>query len=272
MSNTTEIPNLAFKSAASTATIRFGSATANGRLISAHTEDQMPKVESRSPDGGTVRQVYMDEDGKVVERSDLTKVVKVSKDTFLDVDPEVIKEAKASDLPPNVLELTAYSPKETKGQFVSSGKVYVFDTQLAKKNGTPVPLDPANEQWADFIYTVVEKGDVELIGVGKVGRNSVAPYRLIAHQGNLALEKLAFPVELRDFQKRNVEMSRDLKKKATMVAKDAVKAFDPSLFPHTELENMVAVRDGQFKASVKDEAPKQARAADLASALDGFEA
>ena len=273
MSNTTEIPNLAFKSAASTATIRFGSATASGRLISAHTESQMPKVESRGPDGEPVRQVYVNDSGDTIERGDLTKVIKVSKDTFVDVDAEAIKQAKATDLVPNVLELTAYNPKETVGKFVSDGKLYVFDTQTAKKNGQPNPLDPVNEQWTDFIYTVVEKGDVDLIGVGLMGRNSVAPYRLVIHQGCLALEKLSFPVELREFQKRTTDIPAALKKKAVQVAKDAIKPLEPSTFRYTELENMCALRDGEFDAEpVKDEKPKQAAAADLAAALEGFEA
>lgn len=268
---TTEIPNLAFKSAAAAATIRFGSATVNGRLISAHAEDPMPKTESRSPDGGIVKQCYVDDDGNLHGRNDLKKVVKISKDKFRDVDPEDLKEAKASELVPNAINLTAYNPKDVEGKFISDGKLYVFDTQLAKKGGTPIPLEPMNEQWCDFIYAIVEKGDVVLMGMGLVGRNSEAPFRLVIHQGNLALEKLAFPVELREFQPRSVELSRDDKRKAIQTAKSVVKDFDPDTFRYTELDNMIKIRDGKFKSNRKKAAP-QATKQDLSAALEGFEA
>ena len=269
---TTATPNIAYRAAASSMTIRFGSATVNGRLIPTRTEDRTPKVSYRTPDGKNVHQVYQDEDGKVWDRDDLGRVIQESKGVYRSVEAEVLQAAKVSSLPQNAVSFSAYSPKEVAGHSVSDGRVYVFDTQLKDSKGKPTKLDGVNEQWCDFLYSIVDKGDVELVEMANISRNSEAPYRLVIHQGNLALEKLAFPSDLREFQPRKVEISAADKKKSYVAAKSVVKNFDPEALPNTELINLLALKDGTFKAPKSEEAPAEASKMDLAAALDGFEA
>lgn len=261
-------PTISYPAAASDVTLRFGSAVVMGRTVSAQISDPKPNVSSVGPDGEPVKQVYVDSKGKVVDRSDLGKRMKVAKDEYIDVTPSILAEAKESDLPKNMVTLTAYKPSDIDSQFVSEGKLYLFDTAKKDSKGNPVKPDPANEQWCDFLYAIVEKGDVVLLGTALMSRNDEAPYRLVIHRGNLALEKLSFPTMLREFESRPVKLTADVKKKAYAAAKSAIKEFNPLDFPDNHLHNLLQIRDGKFQSSAKTEAT--ASGIDLAQALDDF--
>lgn len=263
-------PTISYSAAASEVTLRFGSAVVMGRTVSAQISDPKPKVSSVGPDGEPVSQVYVDGDGNLVDKATLGKRMKVAKDEYIDVSPAVLKEAKESDLPKNLVTLTAYDPSEVEGKFVSDGKLYIFDTAKKDSKGNPVKPDGANEQWCDFLYSIVEQGDVALIGTALMSRNSEAPYRLVIHQGNLALEKLSFPTMLREFEPRSVNLDDEVKEKAFLAAKNAVKEFNPQDFPDNELHNLLQIRDGNFQSTAEEETDA-ASSLDLAQALDDFQ-
>ena len=93
-------------------TIHFGPATTTGRLLPIRMPDKSPKLHYCTQEGEPVKQCYIDENGKTYFIDELGRATMDDDGNLVQVNSDAIQDAKTSDLPLNVINLTAHSSEE----------------------------------------------------------------------------------------------------------------------------------------------------------------
>lgn len=261
---------LTVRSYRSNFTIRCGPATTVGRLIPIrHPKPAEPNI--CSPDYTAVEQFYRDGDGNLWKPDQLPRGIKQKDGTFIPVDKDAIKEAKKSELPKNVLDLSVYPVKDVVDKiFPSDNNCYVFDTLQKDKKGVPIKDDPVNVEWHDFIYHILDKGNVALLGRANFS-DVEGLYQLFIYQGNLAIQKMLYPEDLNQYEPRKISLSPAVKKKALAVAKSLTREFDADNYRNHIAERVAIAESGQFDPTIKVIAQSEEPAFDIMAALEAFE-
>lgn len=247
--------------------IRLGTAQTYGRLVAVKKPSNKPDYKLCTPDGKPVKQVYRDTDNNVWEKEDLGRALEV--DGGLEqVDVAAIDEAKTSDLPVNIMELSIHPTEEVdKYLFPSEHNCYVFEP-IVKKRKVVLPEDPKNIQWFNFIYTILEEGSYSLVGKCNL-KNSEALFRVQLYQGNILIVRQNYPDGVNEFEPRAVEVNDAFKTKALAVASNNVKPFNPAEYTDDITAKLSAIEPGVEAQPVAK--TEETGDFDIMSALDDFE-
>ena len=244
-------------------TLHFGSSTTVGSIYPIRKTSEKPKFKYCTPDGKPVSQVYVDEDGKLWEtdqlnRSDGENVVSTS----------AVDEAKESDLPLNILNLTAHARSDIEQYiFPSQNQAYIFKPVVKNTKGKEVK-DPINLQWHDFINTILAETDVALIGKCNL-RNHEGLFRLGLYQGHITVQKQLFPEELNQYDPVDSRLELPLRQKALEIARKAAKDFEPAEYVDVIAKRLANVQDGTGVQDARALEFKNTEL-DMAAALDSF--
>lgn len=238
-------------------TIHFNQATIKGALYPVRQPEEN-KFSYCTPDGGMVTQTYQDESGKLWEKSDLKKFDRKKADeegTLEILDPKDIYAARSSDLPPNILNVTAH-PRSDVDQFVFPGKTQAYILKPIIKKGKKEIIDPVNSQWYDFLNVVVRDSDAALIGVCNL-RGHEGLFRLGIYQGYLTIQKQQYPAELYQYDRYYPTLEGAVHDKAVEVSRKVTEGFDAAEYVNKVAERLAQVTAGQAEEAVSPSEPRK---------------
>jgi non-homologous end joining protein Ku len=253
----------------STFTIHFGPATATGRLLPVRASDKTPKIHYCNPDGEPVKQCYIDAAGKTYFHDELGRATMDDDGNLTPIDKDAVDQAKTSELPLNVLNITAHNSEDVeKFLFPSNNNAYIFDPVI--KNGKNVIDDPVNQQWHDFLNVIVRDSGAVFVGRCNL-RNHEGLFKLSHYQGYLTIQKMLYPEDLNQYEPMHPELDAVVRDKALAVVRNLVQPFDPSDYSNVIAERLIQVADQEFDISQLDTPVKREPATiDLSNALDSF--
>lgn len=251
-------------------TIHFGPATTSGRLLPVRSPEKAPKLHYCTPTGEPVKQCYIDNDGKTYFHDELGRATMDDDGNLIPVDKDAVDQAKTSDLPLNVLNLTAHNLDEVqKYLFPSNNNAYIFEPVI--KNGKNIIDDPVNVQWHDFLNVIVRDSDAVFIGKCNL-RNHEGLFKLSHYQGYLTVQKMLYPEDLNQYEPMHPELDAVVRDKALSVVRNLVQPFDPDTYTNIIAERLTQVTDQDFDLSNMDLPTREQSPAtiDLSDALDSF--
>lgn len=255
--------------------VHLGPITMNGRLLGVKKpgakSKQSPFVMA-TPAGEPVVQRYI-VDGKpdtLYEPSDLTRAVKKDDGTLAVVEHSgVVADAKKSDLPKDVLNITVHPADSVDGAIYTDANSYVFE---------PDASDPVNLQWHALMLRLLDSDNYAFLGVCNL-RNNEGLFKLTLWRNRIVVQQMVFPENVNDHGALESDLTPDvskdaLKKATSMVTKLAV-PFDAGSYVDATREKLHMLADvvtattGPKKTAKKKTAPK-GDDFDLAAALDAF--
>ena len=231
------------KAYASQVTIHFGNCTTTGALYPVRTTSTTPKFKLATPDAKPVEQVYRDEDGKVWEKDVLKRGLFNAEEQFELVSDNVVEEAKESQLPLNIFNLTAH-PKEDVDRFVfpSTNQAYILRPMVKNSKNKEVK-DPVNIQWYDFVNVLLRDSDVALLGICNL-QNHEGLFRLGLYQGWITVQKQLYPEELNQYGDYTPTLDYAVREKAVEVSRRAAQKFDAAEYVDHIAERLAAIKPG----------------------------
>lgn len=180
---------------------------------------------------------------------------KVNEDKTLTlVSEDAVKQAKASDLPPNYLELTVHPAQAVVRQTFPSEFSYVF----YPKQVTP--------QFGVLLDLVAEP-DLAFIGYCNL-RNSEKLVRLTRWGDNLLTQCLLYPEDLYDREIVDIEYPAKLLETMVSIVEGSVAEFDPAVYTNNVKARMAEIVGGSVSAGVAAKAPKVNDADALLAAME----
>lgn len=252
-----------------TFTMHFGPATTTGRLLPVRTPDKAPKLHYCTPDGQAVKQCYIDSDGNTYFHDELGRATMDDDGNLIPVDKDAVDQAKESDLPLNILNLTAHNKEDVdKFLFPSNNNAYIFEPVI--KNGKNIVDDPVNMQWHDFLNVIVR--DSEAVFIGRCNlRNHEGLFKLSHYQGYLTVQKMLYPEDLNQYEPLHPELDPLVRDKALSVVRNLIQPFDANEYSNVIAERLIQVTDQEFDISTMD-TPTKSRPAEISisDALDSF--
>lgn len=265
---------LTVRSQAGDFTLHLGNFSTRGRLIPIRkSEEQLygKKPKMCTPALEAVDQVYRGPDGTIYEKEALSRGYQQKDKSFRPVRVGDLVEAKKSVLPYNELELTAHPIEDIERfTFPSDSNAYVFDTLRKTDKGKWIPETQRNLKMHDFIYSVLETGEIGLIGEGNF-QNHQGLFRVFIYQGNLAMQRILVPDELNQYEEREINLTETELAKVKAMVSNIVTPFNP-----TDYKNTIALRVAAIESKSEDdesevEVVEEVEEFDLLEALDGFE-
>lgn len=249
------------KSYVSDFVIRFGPATTHGRLAPVKLPSKEPKFKYCTPEGKAVKQVYTDDDSNIWTIPELQRAIETEDGELKLVDKSAVEAAKTSDLPLNVINLTAHSASDVERHlFPSNNNAYIFE---------PSSKDPANVQWHDFLNVLVRDSGMAFVGMCNL-RNYEGLFRVNLYQGYLTIQKQMYPEELNQFEQIHPEVDAAVREKAFAITRKLSEDFDPSNYRNRVAERLTQVADEEFDI-VEFERAATPSEIDLMSALEAFD-
>lgn len=245
-----------------TFTMRFGPMQVSGSLMPSKAPDDGPKLKVCSPEGNPVRQVYIDDTNDAQYTQGQLHKATVNEDgTLKYLGKENVIEAKKSDLPQNVMNLTAVSTNNLDNHLVSGyTQPYIF---------LPDEHDPANVQWYDLLYTMVKESGSVFVGMCNL-RGVEGFYKVTIIQNHLAVERQLLPDEVNQFHTREPEVTDSVRAKALGIVSKKTEVFDPEKFRSETKSKLAALANEDHEPGEQTEA-KVAGKIDLMEALEGFD-
>jgi non-homologous end joining protein Ku len=251
-------------------TMHFGPATTTGRLMPIRVPDRAPKLHYCTPDAQPVRQCYIDADGKTYFPEELGRATLDDDGNLVPVNTDAIEQAKTSDLPLNILNLTAHAADDLDSYlFPSNNNAYIFEPVI-KNSSNKIIDDPVNTQWHDFINVIVRESEAVFIGRCNL-RNFEGLYKLSHYQGYLVVQKMLYPEDLNQYETIRPELDSVVLDKALSVVQSMVKPFDPDSYGNVISDRLIQATSEDFDpSSLTPAARSEAASIDLANALDSF--
>lgn len=235
------------KTYCSSFTMRLGPATTTG-ILTPIRKSIKPKYKYCTPKVEEVRQVYVGPDGKTLyEKEDLGRA-QWREGKFVPVPLEEIEDAKESQFPLNVVDLTIHPRSEIENYlYPADSNGYIF--QPIKKNSKGKVIDdPVNLQWYDFINVVLrDNDDIALVGQCNL-QNYEGLYRLGFWNGYITMQKQLFPEELHEYQPYQSGMADDVRQTALAVSAKLTTGFDPATYRDFTTERLTALQGGDIGA------------------------
>jgi non-homologous end joining protein Ku len=251
-------------------TMHFGPATTSGRLLAIRTPDKAPKLHYCTPDGQPVRQCYVDDNEKVYFHDELGRAVMDDEGNLVPVNADAVDQAKTSELPLNVLNLTAHNTEDVeKFLFPSNNNAYIFEPVI-KNASNKIIDDPVNTQWHDFLNVLVRDSESTFIGRCNL-RNHEGLFRLSHYQGYIVIQKMLYPEDLNQYEPIRPELDQVVKDKALSVVSAMTQPFDPSTYNNVITERLIQAASEDFDpSSVVTNSRNETSGIDLSDALDSF--
>ena len=249
-------------------TVHFGPATTTGSLLPVQGPDRSPDIKLCTPDGRPVKQVYKDDNGTFYEWDALGRAVVDEDGNYEMIDLDVLKAAKESTLPKNVMSVSAHPTDEVTAHLhPSDHKSYIL-TPVIKGDKNKVKPDPINDKWYDFITTVVRDAEgITFLSLANV-RGHEGLYRFGIYQGHLMLQRMLWPEDLNQFEQIRPELKPTEHEKALRIAAKMVEHFDPASYSDRTPERVkIALASG----AAPEIAEPELDSFDLEAALDAFE-
>jgi len=248
-------------------TMRLGPATTTGRLVSLRaSKPKEAELKYCTPDAKPVRQVYIDENGKIYDREDLGRA-RIVDGELEPVPIEDVVKAKESKLPLNTLNLTVHSVDAISQYiFPSDNNAYVFQPII--KKGKKIIDDPINLKWHDFINAVLQENrDIALIGECNL-QSYEGLFRLSLYQGHIIVQKQLYPENLNQFDFATPGLAPELRETAVKASRKLLESFEPSSYKDVVVERLVSLQGGSV--GLLDAKPEQTDDFDLAKELEAF--
>jgi non-homologous end joining protein Ku len=251
-------------------TIHFGPATTTGRLLPVRTPDKSPKLHYCTPDGEPVKQCYIDSNDKTYFHDELGRATMDEDGNLTQIDKDAINQAKESDLPLNILNVTAHSHDDIeKFLFPSNNNAYIFDPVI--KNGKNIIDDPVNLQWHNFLNVLVR--DSGAVFVGKCNlRNHEGLFQLSHYQGYITIQKMLYPEDLNQYEPMHPELDAVVRDKALAVVRNLIQPFDPAEYNNTIAQKLAEAADQEFDGTSLPTTERKSQPAEinLSDVLDSF--
>lgn len=248
-------------------TIRIGPIQMVGKMFPIRKPKESTGFKLCTPDGRQVQQVYTPTDGsdEVFTYSELERGVLDDDGVMKLVGQENIAEAKTSDLPNNVINVTVHDSTELDGMlWPSDDNAYLFE---------PNSADPTNVQWHEVLLALLNKGNKAYVGMCKF-HNHDGFYRLTVWRDRIVMQKQLFPEALHDHSKypAEVKVQAAITKKAASVMDKITEPFDPSLYADQQTSRVKQLIESAAEGTVQPVAKKKVAASDvdIASILDSF--
>jgi non-homologous end joining protein Ku len=249
--------------------MHFGPATTTGRLLPIRLPDAAPKLHYCTPEGQPVKQCYIDTDSKTYFPDELGRAVMDEDGNLVQVDAEAVTAAKTSDLPLNVINLTAHNADEVERfLFPSNNNAYIFDPVI-KNSSNKIIDDPVNTQWHDFMNVLVRDSEATFVGVCNL-RNHEGLFRLSHYQGYIVIQKMLYPENLNQYEPIRPELDATVRDKALSVVRSMVQPFDPEAYRNSVTERLLEVTSADFDPTTATPRVEASATLDMASALDSF--
>lgn len=259
-------------------TIHMGPVSMVGRLISSKKPGQKSKKDPTqfvmvTPDNEPVVQRYIVEGKpkKLFVPDDLSRARKLEDGTLVPVEKEVIKEAKTSELPKDVLNLTVHDAAEVDAALIPEGAtMYVFEPDFS---------DPVNVQWHSLLLSVLtENTEFALVGVCNL-RNSEGLFRLGVWRERLVVQKMVYPDQIEDHKPLDdahlTTVDGPAMKKAVKMFTKLAAPFDADEYVDSTRERLAvlasALETGGETPVIVEKPKKKADGFDLMAALDAFD-
>ncbi len=248
-------------------TIRIGPIQMVGKMFPIRKPKESTGFKLCTPDGRQVKQVYTPTDGsdEMFQYAELERGVLDDDGKMVLVGQDNITEAKTSDLPNNVINVTVHDEREVDGMmWPSDDNAYLFE---------PNSADPANVQWHEVLLGLLTKGNKAYVGMCKFHNND-GFYRLTVWRDRIVMQKQLFPESLHDHSKypADVKVQAAIVKKAASVMDKITEPFDPSLYVDEQTNRVKELIDSAAEGTVQPVVKKKATTAqvDIASILDSF--
>lgn len=204
-----------------------GKIATEGRLMAIRATKDDYKL--CTPDYKPVRQVYMDEDGNIYERHELSRGVQISKgEPLVPVgDNEEIESARTSNMPKNILEFDVYRTEDVARHiFPSENQAYMFQVARNRKGLT----NPQHMQNYKALVALLNNPGVALIGKCNLN-NHEGLFRAGLFNGQMYLQKQLYPEGINQFEDLDDlgEMDAIIDKMASVVP-NLTSDFDPTAY------------------------------------------
>ena len=234
------------RSYASSVTMRLGVATTVGRLAPIRAS-RSKKLDFKlcTPDAKPVRQVYIDDDGNIYEKDQLGRA-REEDGILVPVSTEAVNEAKASELPLNIIDLTVHRAEDVNQYlFPSDNNAYIFEP-VQKSSKGKIIIDPVNVQWHDFINVVLrDNPDIALMGKMNL-QGYEGLYRLGLYQGLITVQKQLYPEDLNQFDFSTPDLDDETREMAVAASRSLIAGFDPSEYRNSISERLAAIQAGDI--------------------------
>jgi non-homologous end joining protein Ku len=262
-------PNFPLNKYVSKLDIHLGQVTVSGALYpirkSKGKGSGYVKPQLVSPAGNPVKQYYKDEaTGEFWLPGECNKGVVKDDDSVVVLDTELLQEAKASELPKNVMVLSVHDQAEVEGQlFPSDNNAYIL---------YPDSDNPINAKWGEFITAAVSGSEGELAFLGMINlKNHEGLFRLTTWRGHLVVQKQLYPDELNPHEPLALDIPAKTADKAIAVAHKMKTVFEPGAY-RDESQDRIALLAEETAAGKRPTAATKTKAAtpdfDLDAALD----
>ena len=251
-------------------TMHFGPATTTGRLLPIRTPDKAPKLHYCTPEGEPVKQCYIDENGKTYFTDELGRATMDDDGNLVQVNSEAIQEAKTSDLPLNIINLTAHNSEEVERHlFPSNNNAYIFDPVI-KNSSNKVIDDPVNTQWHDFMNVLIRDSEATFVGMCNL-RNNEGLFKMSHYQGYIVVQKMLYPENLNQYEPIHPELDAVVRDKALSVVRAMVQPFNPDSYKNVISERIAEAASEDFDPeNFQPKERAESAGLDMASALDSF--
>lgn len=234
------------RSYASAVTMRLGIATTVGRLAPIRVS-RSKKTEFKlcTPTAKPVRQVYIDDDGNIFEKDQLGRAIEQD-GVLVPVPLDKVNDAKVSELPLNIMELTVHRRDEIdRFLFPSDNNAYIFEPVRKTPKGKVIN-DPVNTQWYEFINVVLRDNP----GVALLGKMNLQGFeglfRLGLYQGLITVQKQLYPEELNQFEFATPELDEETRRLAVAASETLLAEFEPGDYQNNIQARLEAIQAGDI--------------------------
>lgn len=250
-------------------TLTFGPLSARGRLVGVKDSSAgEPGFKLCSPNGKAVEQRYVDEDGNVFERDQLGRAYIDDEGNLVQVDPEMIAEAKSSVLPLNSITLRSHPADEVNKYLYPSGKHqgYIFEPTWRNSKNKMVRED-ANTQVYDLLAAIVESSPVAFLSQANL-QNHEGLFRAGIYQGMIVIQRQLVPSELHQFNYDRARIQASVMKKAKALADSLVEDFNFDTYKNEVTERLLTAQTNGFTPSGMPD--REPTVIDFDKVLDAF--
>lgn len=257
--------------------VHFGPLTAAGRLMPIQRSDDAIKeevfggqIKSCTPDGKPVEQMYRDPEGNLYRPGELGRALVDDQGVYTLLDKEALAEAKKSDLPNNILNLTIHPAKDVESSiYPSVNKAYIFQPII--KVNRQIIEDPINDTWYNLLLEIVKNPKYKLLAMGSIhGHEGI--YVLSTYNNYIAVQKYCYPDMLWDeYPIYRGTVDKASKTQAKALAEGLAEPFAPEEYMNNALVRVKDVIDGEYTPTSDGKTQAKAPASvDVGSIIENF--
>lgn len=240
--------------------MRLGPIATSGKLVPVRATAPKSSFTMVTPQGGSVKQKYIDEEGKLWNQYELARAIEVDGEQKVLTASDATT-VKKSELPSNVANFVVHDAQEVHDKtFPSDKNAYVF---------IPDDSDPANASFASLFYHIIRDEGKTLLTKANI-RNSEGMYRLDLWRDNLIIQRMLYPGEINDHETPESVPENPLADKTAALAEKLTIPFNPSDYEDTA-ESQLASKLASYGSEISSEDTSNEQAVkSVSDALDSF--